>query len=272
MPENVAQTRTKSPAAQRARGRIGIDYSTDGLVHLFQSGSARLLLPRTYGGGAEAVLLNTAGGLTGGDRLDIEATLKPRASLLITTQAAERIYRSAGGTAAINTRLRLGAGAALDWLPQETILFERASLQRNLCVEMAKDARFLGLETLVLGRRAMGETLTYADIGDHRRIWRNGRLLHAESLCYPKETGRARKVTGGARAVASLIYVAPDAEARLAQARELLNFDTVAAAASAWQGKLVLRFHAKDAQPLRKALAGFLTEFRAKALPRVWQM
>ncbi len=266
------------PPLQRARGRAEVAVSLRGgrirLDRLFQQGCAKAILPRTHGPVPEAVLINTAGGVTGGDRIDWALAAGPGAALTATTQAAERVYRSLGGAARIETRLALGPGAALDWLPQETILFEAGRLERRLEVEMAGDARLTALETLVLGRAAMGETVTSGAISDQWRIRRDGRLVHAEALHAAGDLARATAgpaTLRGARALATLVHVAPGAETRLDAARALLaDLDGVTAAASAKPGILILRFLAPSAQPLRAALIRFLMAFRAAPLPRVW--
>lgn len=238
-------------------------------------GCGRCLLPRSYGAVPTAVVVNMAGGLTGGDGFALEAAVEPDARLVVTTQAAERIYRSIGGAAEISNRLRVGAGAALHWLPQETILFDHAGLARRLEVDLSADARFLGMETLVLGRRAMGEAVSHAEITDHWRIRRGGQLLHAEALRLGGDIGKLspnRALLDGARAVATLVNVAPQAEALLETARALLPFNGVRAAASAWNGRLVVRWIAQDLMPLKAAQARFLAGFPEAAVPRVWQI
>jgi urease accessory protein len=263
---------------QRARGRAEVAVSWRRgrvrLDRLFQEGCARALLPRTHGPVPEAVLINTSGGVTGGDRIDWALEAGPGAALVATTQAAERIYRSSGGVARIETRLTLGAGATLDWLPQETILFEAGRLERRLEVEMAADARLTALETLVLGRAAMGETVASGAFSDRWRITRAGRLVHAEALRAAGDLARATAgaaTLNGARALATLLHAAPDADARLDAARAILaGLDGVTAAASAKPGILILRFRAAEALPLRTALIRFLMAFRAEPLPRVW--
>jgi urease accessory protein len=260
---------------QRARGRVTVAFGAGGLAGLRQSGCGRCLFPNPFGGDAQAVVINTAGGLTGGDRFGIEATLGQKARLVVTTQAAERIYRSAGGRAEIANRVKLGPGASLAWLPQETILFEGAAMTRRLEVDLAPDARFVGLEALVLGRRAMGEDVTRADVTDHWRIRRGGRLLHAEALRLQGDvaalSGRAA-LLNGARAMATLVLVAPGAEAMLDVARGLLPNGNVRAAASAWDGRLVARFMAPDLMPLKGALARFLAGLEGVDVPSVWQI
>ncbi len=286
---------TASPAApepsrqaapmQRARGRGEVAVSLRGgrtrLDRLYQSGCAKVFLPPPEGApGAEAVLVNTSGGVAGGDRLDWRLSAGPGASLTATTQAAERIYRSTGADAAIATRLNLGAGATLAWLPQETILFDAARLTRRLDIVMDESATLTALETIVLGRSAMGETVRTGALSDQWRLRRGGRLVHAEALAAGGDLVRATAgsaTLAGARALATLVHVEPDAHLRLDAARALLTAATagagaagVEAAATAKPHLLILRFRAGDAHPLRAALIRFLMGFRATALPRVW--
>ncbi|PZQ47799.1 MAG: urease accessory protein [Rhodovulum sulfidophilum] len=264
---------------QRAQGRaeVAMTRARDAtrLRRLYQQGCAKALLPRVHGGTPEAVLINTSGGITGGDRLDYGVVLDPGAALTVTTQAAERVYRSSGGVGSVSVELALGAGARLDWLPQETILFEGGRLARRLAAEVAADAELTVLESVVLGRAAMGETLADATLTDHWRLRRDGRLVHAEALRLGPDIAAAtagRATLGGARAFATLVHLAPAAQDRLDQARALIDGIGVAAAASARPGVLILRFLAPDAAPLRAALFRFLMAFRGAPLPRVWSL
>lgn len=259
---------------QRAKGCVEVGFSARGLHHLYQSGCAKALLPRCFGGIPEAVFINSSGGVTGGDRLTYSAAVSEGATLCVTTQAAERIYRASAGVAEITNTLTLTDDSQLDWLPQETILFEGSALKRQLNVSMDAGSRLLALETIVLGRKAMGETLQNATLSDAWRIKRDRRLIYADALRFEAPSLQTGSVAtlGGNRALATMIYVAPDAEDRLSQARDLLDFTDVEAAASAWNGMLVIRFLAVDAFPLRAALTAFLTQFRGAELPRVWHM
>ncbi len=267
------------PQTQRARGHVEIGFGAAGLRRLRQQGCARCLLPRIHAADAHAVVINTAGGLTGGDRFAVEAELDEAARLVLTTQAAERIYRSAGGRAEVTNRLSLAPGARLAWLPQETILFDRAALKRRLEVDLAPDARFLGLEMLALGRRASGEVLSEVHLTDHWRIRRAGQILHAEALRLVGDIGTVAPRAGlldGARALAVLVLVAPQAEALLDRVRALLPGTSggggLRAAASAWEGRLVVRLMAGDLQPLKAALGRLLEGLPGMAVPRVWQI
>lgn len=272
-----AGSRSDTALQPRAEGRAEVvavaAHGATRLARLYQQGSAKCLMPRGQPG-CEAVFLNTAGGITGGDRLDYAAEAGPGARLTVTTQAAERVYKAQPGEVGrVTTRLVLGAGASLDWLPQATILFDRSALERRFEVEMAADARLLMAESLVLGRAAMGETVAAAHLSDQWRIRRAGKLVYADAL---RLTGRVAETAarpgllGPNRALASLVYVAPDAESRLDQARRALPDGD--AGASAWNGLLAVRMGAPDGHSLRQALIRFLTEFRGAKLPRVWTM
>jgi len=270
----MLDTMLPSENMQRAKGCAEVGFGARGLTHLYQSGCCKVLLPKSFDAPQEAVFINTSGGVTGGDRLAYSASVAAGARLDVTTQAAERIYRAAGGAAVIENTVTLEDGCHLDWLPQETILFDGSALKRQLNIEMGERAHLLALETLVFGRKAMGETLRTAVVADAWRIRRGGRLIYADALRFDAAGVGAQTgaTLGGNRALATLVMVAPDAEARLDFARSLLAFEGVEAAASAWDGMLVLRFLAPDAQPLRAALISFLTQFRGRDLPRVWHM
>ncbi|NOR64158.1 MAG: urease accessory protein [Rhodobacteraceae bacterium] len=259
---------------QRAKGRAEVGFGAGGLTHLYQSGCGKALLPNNFRPTPEVVFINTSGGVTGGDKLHYAASVEEGARLDVTTQAAERIYRAADGKAEITNTLTLGENCQLDWLPQETILFDGAALKRQLNVEMGESASLLALETLVLGRKAMGETLSKAAVSDQWRIRRGGRLVYADALRFnlPELPTQSVATLADNRALATLVYVAPDAEDRLQFARSLLVYPEVEAAASAWNGILIFRFLAPDAEPLRKALISFLTQFRGREMPRVWHM
>jgi urease accessory protein len=260
---------------QRVDGRAGARFGAGGrLERLWQAGSAKVMLPRMHGRAPEVVFLNTAGGLTGGDRLDYALELAG-GEAVGTTQTAERAYRSAGGAAEVRTRLALGPGAVLHWLPQELILFEGAALDRSLEVEMAEDACLVMLETIVLGRAAMGETVARLHLRDRRRVTRGGRpaLIEGVFLDDPDLARTGAAGLSGARAVASLSMIAADAGDRLAAVRAALPVEgPVRAAASAWEGRLTARFIAAEAWPLRRAVARAVAALTGMPLPRGWQI
>lgn len=163
----------------------------------------------------------------------------------------------------------------MEWLPQETILFDQCGLDRRFEVEMATDASLLAVESIVMGRKAMGESLVDVSVNDQWRIWRGGKLVYGDGL---RLDSNAREVLGrsatfgGARAFANLVYVAPDAQDRLGQARKNLERLNIKATASVWNGLLSVRFLAEDGQALRGELYEFLQEFRGQDMPRVWNL
>lgn len=230
------------------------------------------MLPNMHGATTEVVFLNTSGGLTGGDGLSIALTLGAGAQAIATTQTAERAYASTSGAARVEVSLRLGQGAALDWLPQETILFDRSALTRRTVADMAPDATLLMLEMLVLGRAAMGERVAVLDLLDRREVRRGGRLEFVDPV---RLTSRALDgqdaLLGPHRAIANLVLLSPDAEAMLALVRlRLGELAAVEAGASAWQGRLVVRMLAADGYRLRFAVSAVLAAL-GRPLPRVWQ-
>ncbi|MBI1218754.1 MAG: urease accessory protein UreD [Rhodobacteraceae bacterium] len=271
----MADGSAPAPILERTRGRAAVALGSGArLTGLHQSGSAKAMLPRMHGAPPEVVFLNTSGGLTGGDRLAYELTLAPGAVAVATTQTAERVYASAGGRAEVEVSLKLGAGAALDWLPQETILFDRSALSRRLVADLAEGARLLLAETVVLGRAAMGERLATVWLHDWREVRRGGVPVLVEPLRLTGATLSAGPAClGAARAMATVALIAPGAEDALGPLRAMLaTVEGVEVAATAWGGKCVVRMLAPDAQPLKRALASVLNTLRGAPLPRVWQM
>ena len=266
-----------APALQRTRGRASVVLGggvATALKGLAQAGSAKAFLPRSHSPDPEVVFLNTAGGLTGGDRLTYALELGPGGRATATTQTAERAYRAAGDVAQMEVRLSAGAGAELHWLPQETILFDGAALHRRTEVALGHDARYLGVETVVLGRAAMGETLAHVEFDDLRTVRREGKPVFIEPLRIATDTlaRTTPAALGTARAFATLVWTAPGVADALDPLRAVIAQHDCPAAASAWDGKLVLRAVAPDAFPLRRLLAAALTHIRGRALPRVWQI
>jgi urease accessory protein len=221
----------------------------------------------------DVVMLNTSGGVAGGDRLDHRFEVQVGARVSIAAQAAERFYRSVPGGAPshVRTKISVGTGGAAEWLPQETILFDHCALDRALEVELAADAWFLGVESLVFGRAAMGERVTQASVRDLIRIRHDGVLRLHDAVRLEGEVAAAlrRKAVGdGAGAVATVVHVAPDVAARLDDVRAVLPDE---AGASAWNGMLVVRLLAATSAALRAAVIAVLHVLRGgRPLPRVW--
>ncbi|MDD2869268.1 urease accessory protein UreD [Neomegalonema sp.] len=278
-PEAPARPAPGRPAPQRAEGVLRLALKQEAgrtrPDRIYQEGCAKVRLVKGPLGATEAepILINSSGGLTGGDRFSVEIELGPGAEAMASTQACERIYRASGGEVEIRNRLRLGPGARLDWLPQETILFDGAALSRSLEADLAPDSEFLAVEAILFGRKAMGETLTHATLRDRWRIRQGGRLLHAEDLRLEGPVSeilaRASTLRGGA-ALATLLHVGRRAESLLEPLREILGAQ---GGASFWRGRLLARLTAPDGLSLRRRLEPALTLLRGgRPLSRLWRM
>lgn len=240
-----------------------------------QQGCLKARLPRPEDGAwTTAVTLNSSGGVVGGDRLDTEVTAGPGTRLTVASQAAERFYRAANGSgpATLRTRLTLGEGAAMEWLPQEAILFDGCALDRRLDVDLAAGTRFIGVEQLVFGRALMGETVHQARLRDTIRIHRAGRLLWHDAI----RLGGAVQavldrpaVAAGGRAVATLLLAGADAACWVDRLRAVLA--PFEAGVSLLDDLLVARIVARDGAGIRRAVVAGLTVLReGRPLPRVW--
>jgi len=275
---DTADQTASATVHQRSSGRAEVGLSMRQgrarLDRLAQSGSAKAMLPRIHDPRPEVVFLNTSGGLTGGDRLHYALALGEGMRATATTQTAERAYASSSGPALAEVRLSVGPGGWLDWLPQETILFQSSHLVRHITLDLAEGAGCLFLETVILGRHAMRETVTTARLNDRREIRRNGRPLWIDPLAFGPEAltrGASPAVFGTGRAFATLVLVSPSAQDMLAPLRATLTLPGVEAAATAFEGKLILRVLAHDGLPLRRQIARAVACLRPGPLPRVWQ-
>ena len=264
---------------QRAVGELHVAVKRFGtetvLRDLRQAGCLKARFPRRVTPGwIDMVMLNTGGGVAGGDRLDVSVAVAPTCQATASAQSADRFYRAlaADAPSLVRTRLTVDAGAALEWLPQETILFDRSALNRRLEIDLADDARFLGVETVVFGRTAMGEQVRQGWLRDLVRLKRGGELLLHDAVRIDgpiDELLRRTAVGAGAVASATLVYAAPDAAARLDGVRAALG--AADAAASVWNDVLVARVLGADSASVRATVIAVLASLRdARPLPRVW--
>lgn len=244
------------------------------LDHFRQSGSLKCLYPRGHGGELQAVLVNTAGGVTGGDRFETQAHAARDTRLTLTTQACERAYRAQHGQIGqIRTHLGVENCARLNWLPQETILFDGSALDRRLSVELAPNAELLLVEPLIFGRDAMGERLTQAHLKDRIDIRRAGLPLFLDALQLEGDVHtqmQHRFVGGAAGAMASLVFISDTAEGQIAPLRTMLP--ETAGVSLLHPDVLVLRLLAPDSFALRRTLIPILTRLNGAPLPRCWTL
>jgi urease accessory protein len=263
-------------AANRARGAVSFDVvHEDGVTRrgaLHESGSLRLRFPSPEGEGLSAVLLNTAGGVAGGDRFDIAITAGWGTQLTLTTAAAEKVYRAVDSASELSIALKIANGAKLAWLPQETILFDRARLSRRIVVDLAEGASLLLCEITVFGRAAMGETMRQGAFIDSWRVRRGGKLIFSETVRLEGEVGDklARPaIANGAAAIGTLL-IAPADEALIRRLRQILPLAPSEVGLSAWNGFAMARFCAQDAARLRADIAAMLGQASDAPLPRLW--
>ena len=272
-----ARPAASAPLLQRARGEGRVTTQLrDGytrIAELYQEGAAKIRLPHTHDRSLQAVLMNTAGGLTGGDRMSWRAEAVAGAHLVLTTPASERIYRSLGPDATVTTGLTVAPSARLDWVPQETILFEGARLSRRIEIDLAPDATLLAVEAVLLGREAMGEAAHDARLIDDWRIRRDGRLIHAEAN---RLTGDALERQGmsllaDGLAFATILYVGADAPRRLETVRGLP--DQPGVGSSLIGDRLIVRALAPSGLALRRSIVPIIAMLSgAGALPRLWNL
>lgn len=265
------------PRLQRAHGVAHVAFrQAEGetrLLRLYQEGQAKARLPRVHGEPPVAVLLNTAGGITGGDDFRFTVTFGEATRATATTQAAERVYRRSDGLGRVVNRLEVAAGAVAAWLPQETILFDRCGLDRLLDIDLAEDASLIAVESVVFGRTASGERVERATIIDRWSVRRGGRLVLADALRLDgavSEILAGRATGGGAVAIATLLATGPAFGAPLAALRDLLAGCGSETGASSWNGLTVARFIGHDAARLRADVIRVVEGLRGQAMPRVW--
>ncbi|SFT65805.1 urease accessory protein UreD [Mesorhizobium sp. YR577] len=279
MSSQTIETVDRSLQRVSASARLSASF-IDGrtrLARLYQDGAAKIRMPQTDGGPLEAILINTAGGLTGGDRIGWEIGVGAGASATITTQACEKVYKANSGRAEASVQLSVATGGRIAWLPQETIVFERAAFMRRLDVELAHDAEALIVEATIFGRLAMGESAVNGSFHDRWRIRSGGRMVHAEDFSIgPKIAGTLARsaVTGGDIAVATVLFIAPEPERLVDAARAIIGDQ---GGVSAWRvgrtGKLLARLHAGDGYSLRKRLVPLIELLNGQAgLPKVWSL
>jgi urease accessory protein len=248
------------------------------LSEFYQEGCAKIRLPDTFDATMEAVLINSSGGLTGGDHMEWEFSAGEGTHLTLTTQACEKIYKASAGTAAVKAKISVGAGATVHWLPQETILFDRASLSRRLEVDIAEGGEFLAVEAVLVGRKAMGEVMRTGLFQDCWRIRKGGLLLHAENLRLNDDIAaltREAATLGGNVAFATLFYSGMDCEQQVESLRVLIGgaHGGISHYHVAGQDKLIARLVAADGFALRKILIPVISHLRKGAsVPKVWNL
>ncbi|QND51924.1 urease accessory protein UreD [Phyllobacterium sp. 628] len=243
------------------------------IATLYQEGCAKIRLPDRDDASLEAVLINTSGGLTGGDEMRWQIDALNNCHAQVTTQACERIYKASAGVADVTTNLSVGENASLSWLPQETILFEQSALKRTLTINLAATSRALIVEPVVFGRKAMGEDVQTCLFRDRWRVYRQEKLVHAEDFAIGPDTASMLvrpALLGGMRTMVTILLLDSDSERYLERARKIIGEK---GGASVWSGKLLARLVDDDAYSLRKRLIPLIDLLNEKAgVPKVWSI
>ena len=276
-----------APELQRANGRARLGLRLrDGrtvLGTLEQHTPCRILFPRVEPEDPfQAVVITTTGGLTGGDRIALTLQAEAGTVATVTTQAAEKIYRSLGPLCRIDVDIRVGDGAWLEWLPQETILFDRSRLRRDSRAMLHPGGRMLACELVLFGRAARGETLDSGHLLDGWHVevaggsaWRDAVRLDGDIAALRAEPFGFGQSAG----YANVFYAGPDAADHLALARDVAGSAAAAdAGATLVNGLLLLRFMDPDASRLRATAGHAICILRQgigglpARLPRVWNV
>lgn len=260
----------------RATGGIKVGYvHADGATRLdtlTEYGGYRLRFPTTHAAHIESSQINTGGGVVGGDSLAFALDVGASADAVHSAATAERIYRSIGPPARVDIALKIGPSARLDWLPQETILYSGARLERRFEIDIAADASLLMVEMVVFGRVAHGEVPGPGAYRDHWRVRRDGRLIFAEAARldgHIMEILDRPAVTAGARSTGLILALAPDAEEHLEAVRAALAESRSDCGASAWDGRLTARFLGKP-EDVRRDIIRATEVLSGRPMPRVW--
>ena len=288
---------------QRAQGRGSIAFEQvhgqRRLRRLRQEGSIKLMLPGSDPHQSDVVFINTAGGITGGDRLQLQASLGPNTQLRIAGQTAERIYRRLDNYGEMLMAFKLGANTELDYLPQETIFYNGGALRRRLWVEMAPSASFLTSEIIVLGRQAMGESVSSGCLHDQWAIYQKQRLLFADSLKF--DDFSAAEATSdfhasgynrlsfaealksasasvfdktaslaGHNIIGTLLYLGAGSNELRPRVKQILDERELVAGVSAWNGLLLVRCLADQLAAIKQAFMDISVFIRKRPMPKVW--
>ncbi len=264
-------------AGNRAMGRIALSVAAASgqsrRARVHEAGSLRVRFPNSEDASQlDAVIVNTAGGMTGGDRFDIEVDIGAGARLCLTSAAAEKVYRSLGPDTQIGVKLAVGHDAALAWLPQETILFDRARLRRTIDLDLARGAGVLLAEAVVFGRSAMGEAVACGHLFDRWRVRVDGELVFAETTkledAVAQQLAEAAVAAKGT-AIASVLKLPGDNEA-VAAVRAMQPSFIGDVGVSSWNGLALARLVAPNGSALRHDLLSVLITWGDGKLPRLW--
>jgi urease accessory protein len=219
-------------------------------------------------------LLHPPGGVAGGDRLEIEARVSEAAGALVTTPGATKFYRSVGPEASQQQHLRVDGGA-LEWLPQENILFPAAKVQLSTTVELEGDARFIGWEINCLGRPVNGERFEPGRAGFRFRLLKDGLPLFIERQVVKGGASLIGAANLRGNPVFGSLYAYPADGGLLERVRQALD-EPEEVGLTLLDGLLVARYLGDSTEQCRKFFAEIWALSRPEVIgrkpctPRIW--
>jgi urease accessory protein len=269
--------RNETFAGNRAVGRIALTvdaaHGPTRRQRVHEAGSLRVRFPNhDEPGNLDVVIVNTAGGMAGGDSFNIDIKVGASAGLTVTTAAAEKVYRSLAPDTEIVVKLDVGEGGRLAWLPQETIVFDQVRLRRSIDVTLEPGANLLLAEAIIFGRSAMGETVSQGKLSDRWRVKVGGGLAFAETVRLDGAIAQnlARRAIGACGVAVASVLKIPGGEDDVAAVRAVADNFRGEVGVSAWNGHVVARLVAPCGDVLRRDLVAVLSALHSAPLPRLW--
>ena len=273
-------------ASVRVQGTAEMHFSQRSghtrLNHVYHHQPLRVLVPYPVQDDVfSAVLATTSGGLVGGDHLSINIKVASGAQALVTTQAAEKVYRSTGEDCQVILDISAADRAWLEWCPHESIIFNGARLRRRLTIHIFGSGHVLAGGLLVFGRSAHGEALTYGLVHDEWSVRVNDRLVWADSLHLKGDLEALLAAPAGfenSKAAATLLYVGDDASSWQDFARRLIGGEGLRTGVTCFDNLLVARWLGHDASAVRQSYGMFWAAFRGVVrglpprMPSIWNM
>ena len=280
---------TKSEISQSWHGKLNLVYRErqNKTILIKSQNQAPLKIQRPFYPEGQSVchsvILHTAGGIVGGDKLSCNFHLQSQAKALITTAAANKIYRSNGLQARQNIEIKIDNHACLEWLPQESIVFNRANYQQDIRIELAKEANFISWEITRFGRTARGEKFVRGEWRSHIEIWRENKPLWIDRQYLPgsEEIFHSPHALAGKPIVGTLVYIGqPVSTEIIQQARSLWEplCSSSSYGVTRLENGLLCRYRGNSTTEVRNWFISvwhllrisFLN--RTSCLPRVWML
>ena len=260
---------------ERATGTLKATIIGSGnrIGELYQKGSSRLFFPKNFSKTMECVLINTAGGITGGDKFKCSIKASEESSILVTTQASEKVYRAINGSAEVETQLSISKNSKLVWLPQDTILFSESNLSRKIIIHIEDGAEFLAFDQIVLGRSAMGENIVKSNLHDNWKIYYRNKLIYFDQSGWKNNVPLNCAGLKNIRSYASFFYVGPKVEAyeqKLKNIKQVIK--NVYLGSSLRNDCLLVRMFGSDAKAIKDRAIHLLRDIWQLDIPNVWKV